>query len=134
MSYCYECGPSGPLYNAVKRSAVWDPQEAAFDQRTVDTNGNGHTLLLINEHAVANVVRDRKANEGPWTGKCTRWTTRHDTVQTLMPMSRHLYDGTRDNGSTRSEAYNNSPCGAGRGPGRTHACTRWDTRYSPHDP
>jgi hypothetical protein len=52
------------LYNAVKRSAVWDPQEAAFDQRTVDTNGNGHTLLLINEHAVTNVVRDRKANEG----------------------------------------------------------------------
>ena len=110
MSYCYECGPSGVLYNAVKRSAVWDPQEAAFDQRTVDTNGNGHTLLLINEHAVANVVRDRKANEGPWTGKCTRWTTRHDTAQTVtFADGQPLYGGT-------------------------HACTRWDTRYSPHDP
>ncbi len=92
--------------------------------------------MLFYAQVAAHVVRDWKAREGPWTGKMHTVDdqTPGDTVQTVRPMRQHLYDGFWDNEPTSSEAYNNLPCGAGRGPDRIHACARWDTGCSSDDP
>jgi hypothetical protein len=135
--YFWEYGQSGVLYNPVKVSAVPNPQGAAFDEFTVYTNGNGHTLFMIDGNGVGNEVLNWTPNEGQWMGEMHTVDdqTPGDTVQTVTFADvQHLYDGTWYNQPTHSEAYNNSPYGAGSWPSGINAFNIWATRYSSEDP